>query len=445
MGQRMTTTETLRQIRDHLAQEPPETAKALGLAKNLLIQGACARELDAVRTHGARIVRELLRPALATDREKQARADRLARTIETVRVFDRAAIAPALQEMQPWMAALAGRVPAPEAPPAFPATRLLTALEILSGEKPDAAALERGEDPWAEALTHTGRILNQEQRARNTWEREREELLQLLGTITNTLADALALTGSGGEALRGLGARLARGEAVADPVALKDSLLLEAEGLRSRLTEVERRLLESRRGVKKFQELLRQADRTLQETRDDNLIDVFTGLPNRFALTARIERSLHAQAERGGVFSVIAIELDEYAVMVRELGRERVNRLMAAVAGRLASAVLEGGFLARYSDEVFVLLCPESGLEAALAQARRLRDLLDRTRFELKDADLLVRTGYGVVQAEATMTEESLLGLALREARTALVDDDGRPTQADDGTRRIRTPDPRRN
>ncbi len=415
-----TTTDTLQRIRGFLRQDPPDTARALRLVKDALIRTPCSRELDVSRNNAERIIAELVRPALATDREKQALADRLARQYRTERVLDEKTAAPALREMKPWLAALAGQVPAPETEPPFPPDHLLAALAVLTGEPVKTTGREKND--WPSMQSVLGRMLNREQRQRQAWERERRQLLELLTLATTSLARAIRLTGRGedGKELEMLGKRMADGEPVADVAALKESLLLEAEGFRARMDDVEKRLRESAGGVKKFQELLRRADWAVQETRDDTLVDVFTGLPNRFALSARIERAFHPLSGRRRPFCLAAIRLDEFDLMIRELGRDRVNRLMAALAARLAAEPGEGDYLARYDEGTFMLLCPESGPEAVRDLCRRLRDILDRTRFELEDAALVVRTAYGIVQAQADMTEEGLLDLALQSAETAL-------------------------
>ncbi|MEO5362249.1 MAG: diguanylate cyclase [Magnetococcus sp. DMHC-8] len=156
------------------------------------------------------------------------------------------------------------------------------------------------------------------------------------------------------------------------------------------------------------------------ETRDERLQDVFTGLPNRFGLLARLEQARHQVDQAGFVLTVILLE--EYPAIVRDLGRERVNRLMGSLAGRMVSLMRPGDYLARFNDETFVLLGFGMSEQEGVELAGQWCDVLDRTRFELPDARLTVRTRYGVACYERGDNTETLLGLAAMAAQEALAE-----------------------
>ncbi len=93
------------------------------------------------------------------------------------------------------------------------------------------------------------------------------------------------------------------------------------------------------------------------------LVDGLTGLPNRSFLVDRIKDSIDvAQRDEGHRFAVLSIDLDRFKVVNDSLGHDAGDRLLIAVARRLATCVRPGDTIARLcADEFAVLL---DGLDA---------------------------------------------------------------------------------
>jgi diguanylate cyclase (GGDEF)-like protein len=119
-------------------------------------------------------------------------------------------------------------------------------------------------------------------------------------------------------------------------------------------------------------------------------------------------------------FALIFIRVDEYAEMIETLGRDRVNRVMSALASKINSLLQCEEYLARWSEETFALLCPNVLTAVALTLATNLQKVLNPLQFELSDALVTMRLGFGVVPHQPDMTEEHLLSLAELKAKAAL-------------------------
>ena len=408
------TKKVLEQIRDHLKKDPPELKQALRMIKDLLIHGGCAREMDAIRSVTIRLLDSLVRPALAGDQEKQATVGRLIRKIRNSRTLNLQDIADNLQEIKPWMESQAKKPPISQLPPPFPPTLLEEALVTLSGKPLDTTVGTT--QSWPLMQTRLGALIHREKKVRTTWQRERHFLQTTLAELSKDLADGLQQVGSESKEAQLLSDSLADDQPISNIELVGERLLKHVHDFKKRSREVNQRLKESREAVHSFRKLLRQADQTLVDSRDEKLVDVFTGIANRFGLSARIEQAIHASEG----FSLIVIYLDEYSEIIHDLGRDRTNRLITSLVRELHSHVDADTYFARIHDETFAILFPGYTLEESLTTCQRLRGVLDYTRFEINDARLRVRTGFGVVFYEPGMSEESLVGLATMAAKEAL-------------------------
>ena len=414
------TRKILEQIQVLLRSDPPESQTALRLVKNLLIQGICARDLDTPRHMSILLLDRLVRPILAGNQEQQAQISRLIRHIRTDQTFDSESIAPYLETIVPGVAGKTAHVYASDSTPPFLPQLVREALITLGGnELKDLLAPEKTTH-WEAMYLQLGSLINRERRLRSNWQREQRDLQTLLAKTTQTLAETLPLIGADASEVTRLANRLSSNATVSDFMVIREELLKAVQLFQDRAQEIDSHLRDGQEAENRFRELLRQAEWALLDTRDEKLSDSFTGLPNRFGLSAYMERAM--QRDQGGRtgFTLMMIFLDEYTDIIEELGRSRANQLMRSLADRLTAEIRPQDYLARYNDETFAVLCPDISETEAVALATQWRTTLDYTRFELQDAALSVRVSFGVVRHEKGENAETLLGLAFMAAQKAL-------------------------
>ncbi|MBF0183963.1 MAG: GGDEF domain-containing protein [Magnetococcales bacterium] len=410
------TRNTLQRIRTLLYQDPPNLREALRAAKDLFLHGICVQEQDSLRQAAILLLERLVAPALAGMQDKQARVGRLIRQLQTSQQYHYEAIEATVLEIAAWMDTLGKMAPVAEADPPFPLALAQEALVILGGKPVQELFSVETPASWSEMGRQLGVLINREEKLRNQWQREEDALRILLRQSIAKLQEGMQLIGAEDELSPLLETTKANG--AIDWPTIQDGLIQAVRRFRDRTVEVRYRLREADDVVERSRMLIRQADWALLETRDERLLDSFSGLPNRFGLMARLEQAKHQSAPEG--FALVAVRLDDYVGIVQDLGRERVNRLIGAIAGHMASLLKPGEYLARYSDETFVLIGLAMNEAKAMELAAYWRATLDRTRFELSDARLIVRTGYGVACYEMGENTEALLGLAIIAAREAL-------------------------
>ena len=90
--------------------------------------------------------------------------------------------------------------------------------------------------------------------------------------------------------------------------------------------------------------------------------DRLTGLPIRTVLLDRVHASAGAQAREGlSPVALILVDLSGYRDIVRSLGHDTAERLLARTAGQLRGAVIEGEFLAHIGADDFGVYLDKAG------------------------------------------------------------------------------------
>ncbi|MFI1995522.1 diguanylate cyclase domain-containing protein [Actinoplanes sp. NPDC020271] len=103
--------------------------------------------------------------------------------------------------------------------------------------------------------------------------------------------------------------------------------------------------------------------------------DGLTGLPNRAAMMARVERALPIADSEQEAAGLVVLDLDDLADVNDTLGRRTGDLLLQSVAARLLAAVRDTDMVARIGDDEFAVLLPQVGsAPACLETARRLLD-----------------------------------------------------------------------
>lgn len=145
--------------------------------------------------------------------------------------------------------------------------------------------------------------------------------------------------------------------------------------------------------------------------------DTLTGLANRPAFVARLA-DIAKRSE--GEAAVLFIDLDRFKPVNDQLGHLAGDRLLQAVAQRLAGALRPGDLVARIGGDEFAVLCERLGPGDVIAVTARLLDAL-MTPIVLDDVhDVTITASIGVTALGMSEQPEAILAradLAMREAK----------------------------
>tara|TARA_R110002020_G_scaffold18931_30_gene65554 strand:+ start:852 stop:2216 length:1365 start_codon:yes stop_codon:yes gene_type:complete len=130
--------------------------------------------------------------------------------------------------------------------------------------------------------------------------------------------------------------------------------------------------------------------------------DGLTGVLNRAAFDERLEAEFAGADRHGRPLSLLMVDIDHFKRVNDSYGHQAGDRVLQSVAELFEQATRPGDIVARYGGEEFAIILPDTGEDAALSLAERLR---------LAVEDAVIACGSGI-DLHLTVS----IGCASREA-----------------------------
>jgi diguanylate cyclase (GGDEF)-like protein len=182
------------------------------------------------------------------------------------------------------------------------------------------------------------------------------------------------------------------------------SSALSGKGLRTRLSAAQR-LLQLQNAWERDRAQLRQiaAELAVANRRLANaaLSDALTGLPNRRSAMEQLEQAWSAASRSGAPLSVMVIDIDHFKHINDTYGHAAGDMVLREAASVLRTAARREDGVCRIGGEEFLVICPNTDLEAALQSAERLRATLGARLIAIGEAESSITTSIGVAMREA--------------------------------------------
>jgi len=142
-------------------------------------------------------------------------------------------------------------------------------------------------------------------------------------------------------------------------------------------------------------------------------LDPLTGLNNRRAFYDKTS-PLWAHVNRHGhVASVMLLDIDHFKQLNDHYGHAHGDEVLKVLANILRHSVRQGDVLARWGGEEFIVFLPETGQEAALSLAERLRTEFGETPVQHAAGATLVTASFGIAEkTDHHLTLDALIAAA---------------------------------
>ncbi|HUH07986.1 MAG TPA: EAL domain-containing protein [Egibacteraceae bacterium] len=173
--------------------------------------------------------------------------------------------------------------------------------------------------------------------------------------------------------------------------------------------------------------------RLLDALEHQALHDHLTGLPNRTLFDDRLRLAMSRGARRGGSVAVLVLDLDRFQVINESMGHAAGDRLLVAVAQRLAAVLRPGDTASRFGGDRFLVLCDDVRGETELVAIAERISATFSAPFPLGGHEAHVTASVGVALARGDDDPASVLihadaalnrAKSLGKARYELFDED---------------------
>jgi len=121
-------------------------------------------------------------------------------------------------------------------------------------------------------------------------------------------------------------------------------------------------------------------------------VDPLTGIANRQAVLTRVDEEIDRAARYRHPLSVVLVDLDHFKRLNDTHGHAAGDRVLRHVAQLLSANVRNVDFAGRYGGEEFLIVLPETDVDAAASLAEKLRRIVGGSEVRLPDGELVVIT-----------------------------------------------------
>lgn len=155
-------------------------------------------------------------------------------------------------------------------------------------------------------------------------------------------------------------------------------------------------------------ELQRKTDELDRQTKEDSL----TGLYNRRYVDGFLSNEIKRSQRFDHELSVAMADLDRFKVINDRYSHGIGDQVLRSVARILKDGCRGIDVIGRYGGEEFVLIFPETGLEAATEVCEKLREAIQAHDWMILHPELAVTTSIGVADARGRDHHQALLAAA---------------------------------
>ncbi len=147
--------------------------------------------------------------------------------------------------------------------------------------------------------------------------------------------------------------------------------------------------------------------------------DPLTQLLNRRGLEDAIFVTLAGTARHYALTSAIMVDIDHFKQLNESFGQDIGDRILQKVALRLLASCRTSDVIARIGGEEFLIIMPNTDLDAAQALAERIRRSIANEAFHAEGHQISVGVSLGVTTTEGEVQLENLYQFTERALHTA--------------------------
>jgi diguanylate cyclase len=136
----------------------------------------------------------------------------------------------------------------------------------------------------------------------------------------------------------------------------------------------------------------------LRMAKSQALHDPLTDLPNRLAYEERLKTELARWKRYHSPLSLMVWDVDYFKKINDQFGHKTGDRALIIIAKQLSDHCRETDFICRFGGEEFIMLLPDTDKLSALKLANQLRQLVEKSSFNLNGSMLSITLSCGITE-----------------------------------------------
>lgn len=187
---------------------------------------------------------------------------------------------------------------------------------------------------------------------------------------------------------------------------LKPEVLAARMRAGQRVFRLQQELEQDRDELRRFAAELAVANRKLQQL---VLTDALTGFPNRRYAMERMQQEWAVSDRTKRALSCMMVDVDQFKQINDTWGHDVGDRMLQRTAAALKEALRAQDVVCRLGGDEFLVICPDTTLDAVLVGAERLRKAVASVEIEIPNGPLKSSVSIGVAQRVASMLDQNSL------------------------------------
>jgi diguanylate cyclase (GGDEF)-like protein len=136
--------------------------------------------------------------------------------------------------------------------------------------------------------------------------------------------------------------------------------------------------------------------RTYNSLRNLANTDPLTSLPNRRAMSNMLDTEINRYARSKKTFVLILCDIDNFKAINDSYGHDCGDHVLTEVSALMSRLLRRQDIVARWGGEEFLILLPESDLEAGRIVAEKLRNEISNATFHYDEHDIKITMTFGI-------------------------------------------------
>jgi diguanylate cyclase len=231
----------------------------------------------------------------------------------------------------------------------------------------------------------------------------------MISTFVDRLGDMSDSSGSYQEKIENYAEKLSETEDILQINVLLENLMRDTHTMQAEIVRSREVLIQQRDSVESAQEKIRKLQEELSELSETVRMDQLTGVLNRRGLDEAMVREMARAQRGGGQLSVALLDIDNFKSLNDTYGHNVGDTALQHLAKVIQTTMRPTDVVSRFGGEEFVILLPDTDLEAAVSTVKRLQRALTKQFFMGNNERLLITFSAGVALLKNDETEATVI------------------------------------
>lgn len=279
---------------------------------------------------------------------------------------------------------------------------LMVTLERLLQQKLDLPAIQEAERVLRDVLMKQGVLKQGLIEVKNT-------LKEMASRFVDRLGQWSVSTGEYHDKLVKYNEKIARTEDIVELNRVLTEVMHETKVMQAGADSSRRELIAAQQQVEAAQTRIRDLETDLAKATRKMREDALTGMLNRHGVEDDFQREAARADREGKPLCAALLDVDNFKQLNDVHGHQGGDEALVYLATVMKQTAREGDVIARFGGEEFLILLPDTELEAARSCIVRLQRALTRHLFLHNNERLLITFSCGVAQRQVGESRDALL------------------------------------